>query len=252
MMAKMGFAPGKALGKDSGTAGAASTATAGAGAGAGAAGAGAALEPIRVSIKDGREGIGLESERKRKLREAAEQLGEQNKKAKVDEGSYRDRIRKEKEEARLERELRGAQKVAERFGAEELGGAEGKVLKAMPVVWRGVVKAREEGERSRKMRHDLEVGLASARLPTYDDGEEDEDDRKALGKDKKRTTYEVVDDLDEEDEELDEFEKLPVEDRLSKVVEYLREEFNYCFWCKFQYPDKELEGCPGLTEQDHD
>jgi len=32
----------------------------------------------------------------------------------------------------------------------------------------------------------------------------------------------------------------------------LREEFNYCFWCKCTYPGEDMEGCPGLTEEDHD
>ncbi|KAK3996822.1 hypothetical protein QBC44DRAFT_122055 [Cladorrhinum sp. PSN332] len=234
MMAKMGFAPGKTLGKSSAE--------------------NAAKEPIKVSVKDGREGIGLESERKRKLREAVEANKEMTKRAKVDEGEYRERMRREREEARLERLFCGAQKVAERMGGERLGeGEESKLLlKGLPVVWRGLVKNREEGERMRRMRHDLEYGLAdAARLPTYDDADEDEDDKKALGKNK-AATYVASEDLDEEDEELEEFEKLPVEERLSKVVEYLRGEFNYCFWCKFAYPDKDMEGCPGLTEENHD
>ncbi|KAK4159159.1 hypothetical protein QBC43DRAFT_273002 [Cladorrhinum sp. PSN259] len=232
MMAKMGFKPGKTLGKSS------------------SENADAAKEPIKVSIKDGREGIGLESERKRKLREMAEANEELSKKAKVDEGEYRDRVRREREEARLEKLVGAAQKVAEGMGGEKLGG-EGMALKGIPVVWRGLVRSREEGERTRRMRHDLEYGLAK-RLPTYDDADEDEDDREALGKSNKATTYVVSEDLDEEDEELEEFDKLPVEVRLNKVVGYLREDFNYCFWCKYAYPDKEMEGCPGLTEEDHD
>jgi hypothetical protein len=121
-------------------------------------------------------------------------------------------------------------------------------LKGIPVVWRGLVKAREEAERDRRMRYDLEQGLS--RLPTYEDAEEDEDDRKALGK--AGTAYVTAEDLDEEDTELDEFNALPPDERLKRVVQHLRDEHHYCFWCKFTYPDENMEGCPGLTEEDHD
>ncbi|KAK4240665.1 hypothetical protein C8A03DRAFT_41875 [Achaetomium macrosporum] len=212
-------------------------------------------EPIRIEIKDGREGIGLESERKRKIREAAEAAGERAKRAKAEEGEYRERMRREREAARLERQFVAGQKVAERIALEKeeekeerKGTTASRPLKAIPVVWRGLVRAREEAERDRRMRYDLEQGLS--RLPTYEDAEEDEDDRKALGK--ARTTYVAAEDLDEEDPELEEFNALPPEERLRRVVTYLREEYHYCFWCKFEYPDEKMEGCPGLTEEDHD
>ncbi|KAL2159213.1 hypothetical protein VTH06DRAFT_2645 [Thermothelomyces fergusii] len=222
-----------------------------------AAAAAAGVAPLRIEIKQGREGIGLESERKRKLREAAEAAGERAKRAKEDEAGYRERIRREREEARWERQFVAAQRVAERMvgeredgevAGEGAGAPASRPLKAIPVVWRGLVKGREEAERDRRMRRDLEQGLA--RLPTYDDADEDEDDRKALGK--SATEVVIAEDLDEEDAELDEFSALPPDERLRKVVEYLREEFHYCFWCKFRYPDEQMDGCPGLTEEDHD
>ncbi len=55
-----------------------------------------------------------------------------------------------------------------------------KPLKSIPVVYRGLVRARGEAERDRRMRHDLEQSLS--RLPTYIDDEEDPDDKQALGK----------------------------------------------------------------------
>lgn len=231
MMAKMGFT--------GGALGASTTPT-------------AATEPIRVDIKDGREGIGLESERKRKLREAAEAAGEQVKKARVGEEEYRERVRREREVARLERQVGAAQKVAEGMEGEVKGGT---TLKGVPVEYRGLVRKREEAERERRMRYDLEQAVmrSSKGLPGYDDGEEDEDDRRALGKGKAAaTTYVVAEDLDEEDEELEAFEALEPEERLRRVVEYLRREHRYCFWCKCAYPDEEMDGCPGLTEEDHD
>ncbi len=263
MMARMGFTAGEALGRKKTTtppppqtqSQPAAVQDGGLNSDRDQSGGGARTEPIRIEIKDGRGGIGLESERKRKLREAAEEAGERAKRGRVDEGEYRERLRREREEARWERQLVGAQKVAERMAGErEEANGEGnkgvvsRPLKAVPVVWRGLVKAREEGERNRRMRHDLEQGLA--RLPTYEDDEEDEDDKTALGK--ASTTYVTAEDLDEEDPELDEFDALPADERLRRVVEHLREEYYYCFWCKFTYPDAEMGGCPGLTEEDHD
>lgn len=98
------------------------------------------------------------------------------------------------------------------------------------------------------MRYDLQQSLS--RLPTYDETDEDDEDKKALGKD--RIRYTLVEDLEEEDLELDAFNALEPGERLQKLVKYLREEFVYCFWCKYLYPDEEMEGCPGLTEEDHD
>ena len=98
------------------------------------------------------------------------------------------------------------------------------------------------------MRYDLQQSLS--RLPTYDDPDEDKDDKRALGKDVVHHT--LVEDLEEEDSEPDEFNALDPAERLEKLVEYLRTEYHYCFWCKYTYPDKEMEGCPGLTEEDHD
>ncbi|KAH8885164.1 hypothetical protein GQ53DRAFT_751457 [Thozetella sp. PMI_491] len=235
----------------------------------------ARAEPLRVTQRDGREGIGVESERKRKLREAVEATAAAAKKAKVDEGDYRERVRREREEARHERQVHAAQKVAERMDEEKAEGAAGskgeqddegadgaaeggkakmprgissRPLKSIPVVYRGLVRGREEAERDRRMRHDLEQSLS--RLPTYVDEDEDADDRKALGK--STTVYVTSEDLDEEDEELDGFNALDAEEKLRRLVEYLRKEHRYCFWCKFAYSDEALEGCPGPTEEDHD
>jgi hypothetical protein len=98
------------------------------------------------------------------------------------------------------------------------------------------------------MRHDLQQSLS--RLPTYEDSNEDDEDKKALGK--VPTQYTLVEDLEEEDPELDEFNALEPAERLQKLVEHLRREYHYCFWCKFTYPNGEMDGCPGLTEEDHD
>lgn len=215
-------------------------------------------EPIRIEIKDDRGGIGMENEKKRKMAEMAAQAAESAKKVKVDEMDYRDRVRREREVARLERQVHAAQKIAEKMddekaladGREPLkAGINSRPLKSVNVLWRGLVRAREEAERDRRMRKDLEASLS--RLPTYEDIDEDEDDKRALGKEKK-TVYEVAEDLDEEDTELDDFSALEPGEKLKRLIEHLRTAHHYCFWCKFTYPDDKMEGCPGFTEEDHD
>ncbi|RYO87016.1 hypothetical protein DL766_005276 [Monosporascus sp. MC13-8B] len=236
-------------------------------------------EPIRPQMKEDRGGIGLDAERKRKVNEAAEREG---KKVKVDEAEFRGRVRREREEARCERLAHAAMKVCERMDEErrereqpqgEGAGADGdaderaseeeggekarkrtvaaRPLKSIPVEWRGLVRRREEAERDRRMRYDLEQSSAATRLPTYADDLDDDDDRRAVAR-TDAVAYAAVEDLEDEDEELEEFDALEVEERLRRVVVYLRKEFRYCFWCKYQYPDENMEGCPGSTEEDHD
>lgn len=240
MMAKMGFKPGAALGSKENV--------------------GARTEPVGISMKEDRGGIGLDSEKKRKFREEVEREG---KRAKADEGEYRERVRREREDARLEGQVAAAMRVAERMDGEaheEAAGLAGdgeesrkrtissKPLKQINVLWRGLIRRREEKERDRRMRYDLHQSLS--RLPTYEDADEDTEDRRALGKDVVQHT--LVEDLEEEDPELDEFNALDPAERLERLVSYLRSEFHYCFWCKYTYPDEKMDGCPGLTEEDHD
>ncbi|KAL2122461.1 hypothetical protein VTJ04DRAFT_2916 [Mycothermus thermophilus] len=271
-------------------------------------------EPIRLHIRpeNDRSGIGLESERKRQLHEAFDSISSSDeakrlRKEDVDPAAYRARIAREREEARLTRQFEAAQRVAERMAREreeeEVAGeggrgvvrGEAKLLRSIPVEYRGLVRAREESERDAKMRRDLEYGLArpsslispaeeeeeeeedeeqnpssrprlhkpktKTRLPDYNSGSDsDSDDRMALGRDiddndrPKKSSYvaALAEDLDEEDPELDDFNALPVEERLRRVLEYLRKEYRYCFWCKYRYPDEGMEGCPGLTEEEHE
>ncbi|KAG6004447.1 hypothetical protein E4U21_001069 [Claviceps maximensis] len=224
----------------------------------------AATEPIKLSLKEDRGGIGMESEKKRKLQEALEEREIKTKAVKVEDAyEYRDRIRKEREDERLEKQFRAAQRVAERMDEEEGGEEEEKEesaekapplasrpLRSIPVLYRGLIRHREEKERDRRMRYDLEQSLS--RLPTYDDEDEDEDDKRALGKKEKTASYVTAVDLDEEDEELEAFDAQEPGKRLGRLVEYLRERHRYCFWCKMQYEGSEMEGCPGINEEDHD
>lgn len=242
MLAKMGFKQGEKLGK----------------------GEYGVAEPIKLQMKEGREGVGMESDKKRKLREAYE---EHAKKAKVEEETeeeYFQAMAQERKNKRMEGQFIGAQKVAEKLDteADEDAGEDdtpkqpavpaddrSKPLKSIPLIWRGLVRFRLEKESEGLMRKALET--RSSRLPTYDDPDEDEDDQRGLGKDDKSKMV-VHEDLTEEDTELEEFDALEPSEKLEKAVKYLRDKHNYCFWCKFKYPDKEMEECPGITEEDHD
>jgi hypothetical protein len=220
------------------------------------------LEPIGLEMKDSRSGIGADAEKKRKFREEMEAQADTDKKRKVEAGEFRERQQKEREEKKMEGQVWGAMKICERL--EEEDGADTSVgerdssaaethrttkpLHNVNVLWRGLVKQRAINERDRRMRYDLHQSLS--RRADYNDPDEDAEDRIAL--DRKAQTEEVDVDLDQEDEELDEFDALEVSEKLEKLIKHLRGKWHYCFWCKYRYPDENLEGCPGLTEEDHD
>ncbi|EXJ74229.1 uncharacterized protein A1O5_02525 [Cladophialophora psammophila CBS 110553] len=218
------------------------------------------LEPIGLEIRDSRSGIGADAEKKRKFREEVEAQQEAGKKRKVEAGEFRERQQKEREEKKMEVQIWAAMKVCERLDEEDEGEKSldqktdtaeprrPRPLKSINVLWRSLVKQRAINERDRRMRYDLHQSLS--RRPDYIDPDEEKEDRMALGR--KAEVEEVDVDLDEEDEELNEFEALEVPEKLSKLVAYLRERWNYCFWCKYRYPDEKMEGCPGTTEVDHD
>ena len=130
-----------------------------------------------------------------------------------------------------------------------------KPLKSTNILWRTSLKTRLLSERDRRLRHTM---LDRPDDTADFDPELDPDDRLALPTSSTTATTskktEVVDDadLDESDEELEGFEGKEAGEKLRMVAEYLRERWNYCFWCKFRYLDEEMEGCPGLTEEDHD
>lgn len=228
MMAKMGFKPGSALG---------------------AAGNEGRINPLEVNVKEGKEGIGIDSEKKRKIREQADAMEQGVKRTKLSEGEFRERNRIEREEKRAEGMWWGGMKVLEGFESEngETAGKDDEAgrdapkrpLKYVNLLWRPLVKDRAEKERDRRARYDLTQSLS--RNPEYTS--EDADDKIALGAE--------VEDLDEEDPELDEYIALPAAERLEKVVRYLLEKHRYCFWCKYRYEDVGMEGCPGLTEEEH-
>lgn len=238
MMAKMGFK---------------------AGGGLGAAGNEGRVRPVELGMKDDKGGVGADSEKKRKIREAAEAVENGVKRVKLTEEGFRERNIREKEEKRMEGMWFGAMKILESL--EEDGGSNENVeakaseaktksgkddstkrpLKSINLYHRPLVRDRLVKERERRARYDLAQSLSR----NEDYTTEDADDKLAL-------SDEVQDhEQDYEDVELDEFEALPIAERLEKVIKHLREKYWYCFWCKYRYEDEGMEECPGLTEDEH-
>lgn len=279
MMEKLGFKPGESLGKRDTSSGDSDSAQ---------GPKQVRSEPLNLIFKEDRGGIGLDSEKKRKIREEAE---EATKKIKREEGDYRDRVREERELKRTEAQVRAAQKVAERLDAEAEEETAGKnerqeespdgvideeeddiqnkkkkdkqpkhlkPTSQINLLYRGLVREREEHERAIQARHALQSSLPSSffpnpRLPGYDDVDLEREDKQALGAKLEPYTAAVEQEVEEEDPELDAFNAQEPAERLRKLVAYLRDTYRYCFWCKYRYEtDEELEGCPGLTEEDHD
>jgi hypothetical protein len=236
MMAKFGFKQGDTLGKSED----------------------ARKDPIRVDMKGDRSGIGLESEKKRKFREQWEQAEREAKRSKEEEGDYVEIRRLEAKEKKAERDLDSAQRTAERLTekeAEDKGTPQPaeKPVMHVNVLWRSRARRRAVIMHEKQQRRELNNSLAS-RLPTLaaDEDDEGDDSKVAQGRDLAPFYTSLEDELEDEDPELAEFEALPVTERLNKVLVFLRETFHYCLYCGYQYPDAELEGCPGLTEEDHD
>lgn len=202
----------------------------------------ARTEPVELVVKEGKGGIGMDNEKKRKIREHMEALESKEKRQKADEGEYRERVRKEREEKRNEGMMWGAMKVAEKLDTEEQdGGSRITDPSKVNILWRNLARQRVERDRERVLRKGALDSLSSR----YDDPEADADDKLAMG-------TEIEDVEEDDDAELDEFNALEVSERLARIVDYLRKTYNYCFWCKYRYPDADMEGCPGLTEEEHD
>ncbi|KAL8899192.1 MAG: hypothetical protein Q9192_001697 [Flavoplaca navasiana] len=232
MMARLGFKAGSALGKEGNEH--------------------ARKEPLGVAVKEGRAGIGMERERKRKFEEDFN--NHDGSKKRETEGDFRKRQAREREQKRTEGLCWGAMRVLEEFesdhsttgeDAREEGENTCKSLSepsaGINLLWRGLVKARDEKERQRRMRCDLQQGLS--RTAAYDDPDEERQERQTWGIEEEE--------VEVEDLELNNFNGLEPAERLRRMVEYLRDKWRYCFWCKCQYPDSLMDGCPGFTEDEH-
>ncbi|KAL8800382.1 MAG: hypothetical protein Q9182_005219 [Xanthomendoza sp. 2 TL-2023] len=210
-------------------------------------------EPLGVLVKEGKAGLGMERERKRKFKDdlPGGDDGERSKKRETEEG-FRESQARESARKRVEGLCWGAMRVLERFesedeaGAEEADGKHGGAKEAAtkPTIWRALLWDRDEKMKTRTMRYDLhQMHQSLSRHPARDGQDDEKQDSKAWGTEEEE--------LDIENPGMDEFNSLDAAERLERTVEYLRQEWKYCFWCKFQYPDGTMEGCPGFSEDEH-
>ncbi|KAI8143147.1 hypothetical protein BJV82DRAFT_578872 [Fennellomyces sp. T-0311] len=174
-------------------------------------------QPISVDLKKGREGLGMAEARKRALEEEEEK--EAAKRPRIDPEEYRDLMANRAKEAKLTRRSTAAAAICERLDKEK--GIESNIL------W--IFSPKDKEEKAEENADEKEVE------------EEDEQEEK----EEEESPYPP--------EEVAALNALPLDDRLDRLVCYLRSEHNYCFWCGAKYNDAEdlKENCPGTEEDEH-
>ncbi|KAI8356619.1 hypothetical protein EDC96DRAFT_515589 [Choanephora cucurbitarum] len=191
MLMKMGFKKGMSLGTDG------------------------IREPIKVDLKSGRGGIGMESELKKRAREQEEEEERERKKTAIDPEDFRSAMAQRMKESKLVRYLTAAVSICEKL--DEENNVESNILWILkPVQKEPEEQKAEEGQEEEQQK---EEEIDSSYPP----------------------------------EEVEELKSLTTEQQLHKVLEYLRNNYLYCFWCSAKYENKSDldDNCPGLEEDDH-
>jgi len=208
------------------------------------------VNPLPLNEWSGRKGIGLgkrapspnDLERLAKAAKVAED---------VEKESYRDRTRREFEQRRAEARLASTQQTCAIL--DERAGKEFNVFWLNPTnpesfppglmdalsevvtpAWRG------DGSMEERLRTQMQADML---VPLDDDG------NIPRNVDPKSATW-----APETIEEAAQFLILNPVERLSRVLQYLRAEYHYCFWCGTEYrsADEMAEECPGPDEDMHD
>lgn len=177
-------------------------------------------EPIQVDLKLGRSGIGMDSEIRKREREQEEE--ELRKRVHIDPEEFRNQMASKAKDAQLMRYINAAVSICEKL--DEENQVESNIL------W--TLKPPPPPETASTEPEDADQQLEKKE-------EEDEEQEKAEPK------Y--------PQEDVDALKSLSLNDQLTKLIEYLRETYFYCFWCRAKYTDKvDLdENCPGTSEDDH-
>ncbi|KAF5370123.1 hypothetical protein D9758_001224 [Tetrapyrgos nigripes] len=212
-------------------------------------------EPLPLTEWAGRKGIGTSrkrgpspsaAERVAKMAKMAEQAASED---------FRDRTRREYQERRAEGRLGPAQRTCANL--DEKAGKNFNVLWLNPgnpdTFPPGFIDA---------------LGLhTTVDIPSYDDGRQGdrEDIATRLRREIKSNALQPVDSDEQHTSEVNTFSeevleeaaqflRLQAQDRLALVLSYLRDHYDYCFWCGTQYDDQDEmeEQCPGPEEEAHD
>ncbi|KAI9466773.1 hypothetical protein BJY52DRAFT_1423593 [Lactarius psammicola] len=209
------------------------------------------VNPLPLNEWSGRKGIGLG-----KRAPSPNELERLTKAAKVTEEaekeSFRDRTRREFEQRRAEARLAPAQQTC--ASLDERAGKEFNVFWLNPTnpesfpaglmdalsetvtpAWRG------DGSIEERLRMQMQADML---VPLDND---DGDLPKNAGPKSAPWSPETI-------EEAAQFLCLNPMERLSRVLQYLRAEYHYCFWCGTQYrsADEMADECPGPDEDMHD
>mmetsp|Transcript_7975 Transcript_7975/g.9823 ORF Transcript_7975/g.9823 Transcript_7975/m.9823 type:complete len:323 (-) Transcript_7975:1466-2434(-) len=183
-------------------------------------------KPIDVQIKTNRLGIGASN------KENDSQLGSQTK---VDVLEYRERIQKSKETRKNELITNKVMKLCFELSGdseEYYNDKENFKPEEVNLLWRPYVINMIENDlvkrfKQKVIRIDEDKRPASPQ-PTPLNKE---------GSDKEYELYLLSEPMD----------------KLEKLLNYMRNKYNYCFYCGFTYKDQEdlIENCPGVNEEDH-
>ncbi|KAF9104676.1 hypothetical protein BGX27_009990 [Mortierella sp. AM989] len=228
--------------------------------------------PIEVQIKQGRGGLGMDSEKKRKAEEEVQRHVDEA--HRVFDQDYRGQKMNKFELEKRNRQLGAARAICMQLDAK---------------TWTKIQEDQTSEDRTNNLGRSNEFWWISdsvtddilgtrlmgpgAEVAANEQGEvinqrafdhsDDEDGDPELKKEKriKLNPLQSLEDhegvvQDEEPPkwgERPEFAQLEVHEKLNKVVQYLRNKHNYCFWCSAQYygADDLAENCPGENEDDH-
>ncbi|KAH8106211.1 hypothetical protein BXZ70DRAFT_918637 [Cristinia sonorae] len=228
------------------------------------------VAPLPLNEWSGRTGIGVRKRAPSPI--ASERIAKMAKMAEAhDHTSFRDRARQDYEDRRAEGRLGPAQRTCATL--DEKAGRKFNVLSLDPqdpdTFPEGLIDMLEDDVLSNRLdqmrKHNAIEGRLRARMHadalrplqplSHDDDDDDEADSVQLTglKPPKADLHDAP--YSEEDlEECTAFLRLSAKDRLSLVLDYLRDRYMYCFWCGTQYDNLEDidTNCPGREEEDHD
>ena len=134
------------------------------------------------------------------------------KRRKEESDTYRNNISAERLQAKLETDFIQSQKVCQNLDIKAAEVADTEVFKN--ILWRGLDRGLEMQLRDKQFRN----RMMYERRPNRQEGYDNEEYSSVLQK------------LDDDDEKLDEFEALPIENRIDMVLHYMRVTYWYCFW----------------------
>ncbi|KAI9494462.1 hypothetical protein BDB00DRAFT_818143 [Zychaea mexicana] len=187
-------------------------------------------KPLEVELKQGREGLGMAEARKRALEEEEER--EAAKRPHIDPDEYRELMANKAKESKLHRRSTAAAAICERLDIEN--GIESNIL------W--IFCPKDEEQQQHTGDGDLTEQEAKGYALTEQAGEDEDEEEE---KEEEELPYPK--------EEVEELRSLPLDKRLTRLVDYLRDKHSYCFWCGAKYDNAQdlAENCPGPGEDDH-